>query len=87
MIDRVYRRLPMLIGIAGIAVIGVLFFASSLDKKLPLLLATVGLVGGLGLLHYASYSRRDDERAMRADSSKPVSRNGTASRYSPLSFG
>ena len=68
MIDRVYRRLPILIGVAGIAVVGVLFFASGSDKKLPLLLATVGLVGGLGLLHYASYSRRDDERAMRADS-------------------
>ena len=53
MIGRVYRRLPILIGVAGIAVVGVLFFASGSDKKLPLLLATVGLVGGLGLLHYS----------------------------------
>ena len=82
MIGRVYRRLPILIGVAGIAVVGVLFFASGSDKKLPLLLATVGLVGGLGLLHYASYSRRDDERAMRADSEQ----TGQPKRYGVTLF-
>ena len=70
MIGRPYRVLPMLIGGVGFIVIGVLFFWQGSSAKLWLWLAIIGLIGGLGLLHYASYSRRYDERMTQVDSAQ-----------------